>query len=98
MQRPRKQGDLRRRVLITMCLAAGLLTLVLALVLTGSGTSAAHRCTTQPDIALHAVPAGNEPSTTLPPSHDNDTGGAHIHDHTPDADIDAYQHAHHCPS
>lgn len=30
-------------------------------------------------------------STTLPPSHDNDAGGAHIADNTPDADIDANQ-------
>ena len=31
---------------------------------------------------------------TLPPSHDNDAGGAREPDQTPDADIDAYQRVH----
>jgi hypothetical protein len=31
------------------------------------------------------------PSTTLPPSHDNDAGDARIPDRTPDADVDANQ-------
>ena len=31
------------------------------------------------------------PSTTLPPSHDNDVGNARIPDRTPDADVDANQ-------
>ena len=97
MEPPHKQSDLRWPALITICFAAGLVALVLGLVLTGSGSSAAHRCS-RPDVALHTVPAGDGPSTTLPPSHDNDTFGAHMHDFTPDADVDAYQRAHRCPS
>ena len=33
------------------------------------------------------------PPATLPPSHDNDAGGAHIPDVHPDADVDANQRA-----
>jgi len=95
---PRRQGDLRRPILLAIGFAAGLLVLVLALVLTGSGTSAAHRCGTQPGVGLHAAQAGGGPTTTLPPTHDNDTGGAHLADRTPDADVDANQRAPRCPS
>ncbi|HVC68020.1 MAG TPA: hypothetical protein VND44_10520 [Acidimicrobiales bacterium] len=98
MHRSRNQGDLRRPVLLAISVATGLLVLVLALVLTGSGTSAAHRCGTRPGVGLHAVQAGGGPSTTLPPSHDNDTGGAHLVDRTPDADVDANQRTPRCPT
>ena len=54
-----------------------------------------------PTISVGLTPARTLPSNsgpglnfgTLPPSHDNDAGGARQHDQTPDADIDAYQRA-----
>ena len=58
MQPPRQQIDHRWRALITVCFAAGLLALVLGLVLTGSGSSAAHHCS-RPVVALHTVPTGD---------------------------------------
>jgi len=95
---PRKRSDLRRPVLLAIAFAAGLLVLVLALALTGSGSSTTQGCGTRPDHGLQASQAGVGPSTTLPPSHDNDTGGAHLVDRTPDADVDANQRTPRCPT
>ena len=37
------------------------------------------------------TPVTGSTGSTLPPSHDNDTGRGHIHDVHPDADVDASQ-------
>lgn len=95
MQPRSRQRHLRRPVLLAVSFGVGLLALVLVLVLTGSASSSTQPCGTAPAAGLHAA-GGGGPSTTLPPSHDNDTGGAHLVDRTPDADVDANQRAPRC--
>jgi hypothetical protein len=58
---------------------------------TGTGTG-----TSKSSTGLTAAKGAS--STTLPPSHDNDAGGARIPDQTPDADIDANQRHKSCSS
>jgi hypothetical protein len=79
-----------------ICVALGLLSVVVVLLLTLPATSATPRCATRPDVGLHAVPANTGPPTTLPASHDNDAGRAGIPDSTPDNDIDANQRPERC--
>ena len=64
-----------------------------------TGTIAA--CTkTTGDLVKSSEPISSKdvPSTTLPPSHDNDAGDGRIPDRTPDADVDANQRHHVCKS
>jgi len=62
------------------------------------GGNAAQRCRVRSDVGLHPVAQSTGPTTTLPPSHDNDTGLGRIPDHTPDNDIDANQRPMRCHS
>ncbi len=76
---------------MAICLTSGLLFVVVVLLMSGTGSSVARRCATRSDVGLHAVAANRDAPTSLPASHDNDTGGAHRPDRTPDADVDANQ-------
>jgi len=59
---------------------------------TGPSTSTDAPCMTTDGSGLpRLTQVTGSPSTTLPPSHDNDAGGAHIPDVHPDADTDANQ-------
>lgn len=90
-------GTARRISLVAISLGT-VTTAVLLIGGSGASVRDSHSSTftTTSTSGLKAVTGGsksitNAPTTTLPPSRDNDAGHSRIHDQYPDADVDWYQ-------